>query len=102
MGALWTWRVFQPDDFRAAEAHFKPKIELPGVFASAVQKLSMVKVMDWERHGDVQSSAVPPGHELPLTDLLEFGVGLQSPGNRSGWRGLTNPTDNRLNGHLRP
>jgi hypothetical protein len=48
------------------------------MLASVVQTSSVFKVVDWERHGDVQSSAVPPGHALPLTDLLEFGVDLQA------------------------
>ena len=45
------------------------------MLASVVQTSCVFKVVDWEY---VQSSAVPPGHALPLTDLLEFGVDLQA------------------------
>ena len=38
----------------------------------------MFKAVNWERHGEVQSSAVPFGHALPLADLLVFGVVLQA------------------------
>jgi hypothetical protein len=83
-------------DTQAVEAHFKPKIELPGIPFSAVNTSSMVKVVDWGRHGDGQSSAVPPGHELPLTDLLEFGLGSgvgSSSSNSSSSTATTTTTD---------
>jgi hypothetical protein len=47
-------------DTQAVEAHFKPKTKLPGIPFSAVNTSSMVKVVDWERNGDVQFCAVPP------------------------------------------
>jgi hypothetical protein len=41
--------------------------------ASAAQTSPLFTVVDWERHGGILSSAVPPGHALPLTDFIELG-----------------------------